>query len=49
MSNNPMTDFNKLNDKQKDLHTVNIIKGLVMDGVRNANSCLLYTSPSPRD
>ena len=33
-----MTDFNKLNDKQKDLHTVNIIKGLVMDGVRNANS-----------
>ena len=38
MSNNPITDFNKLNDKQKDLHTVNIIKGLVMDGVRNANS-----------
>ena len=24
-----LTDFNKLNDKQKDLHTVNIIKGLV--------------------
>ena len=38
MNNNPITDFNKLNDKQKDLHTVNIIKGLVMDGVRNANS-----------
>jgi len=38
MSNNPITDFNKLNDKQKDLHTVNIIKGLVMDGVQNANS-----------
>ena len=38
MSNNPITDFNKLNDKQKDLHTVNVIKGLVMDGVRNANS-----------
>ena len=38
MSNNTITNFNKLNDKQKDLHTVNIIKGLVMDGVRNANS-----------
>ena len=38
MSNNHITDFNNLNDNQKDLFTVNIIKGLVMDGVRNANS-----------
>ena len=38
MSNNHISDFNNLNDNQKDLFTVNIIKGLVMDGVRNANS-----------
>ena len=38
MSNNRITDFKNLNDNQKDLLTVNIIKGLVMDGVRNANS-----------
>ena len=30
--------FKNLNDKQKDLLTVNVIKGLVMDGVGNANS-----------
>ena len=38
MSNNHITDFNNLNDNEKDLFTVNIIKGLVIDGVRNANS-----------
>ena len=38
MSNNRITDFKNLNDNQKDLLTVNIIKGLVIDGVRNANS-----------
>ena len=38
MSNNRITDFKNLTDNQKDLLTVNVIKGLVMDGVRNANS-----------
>ena len=38
MTNHQITDFKDLNDNQKDLITVNIIKGLVMDGVRNANS-----------
>ena len=38
MTNHQITDFKDLNDNQKDLITINIIKGLVMDGVRNANS-----------
>ena len=31
-------NFANMNSNQKDLHTVNVIKGLVMDGVRKANS-----------
>ena len=38
MSTNSILQFKNLNDDQKDLLTVNVIKGLVMDGVSNANS-----------
>ncbi len=35
---NEKLNFNSLTNEHKDLHTVNAIKGLVMDGVRKANS-----------
>ena len=35
---NEKLNFNSLSNEQKDLHTVNAIKGLVMDGVSKANS-----------
>lgn len=35
---NEKLNFNSLSDEQKDLYTVNVIKGLVMDGVSKANS-----------
>ena len=38
MNTNSITEFKNLNDNQKDQVTVNVIKGLVIDGVRNANS-----------
>ena len=38
MNTKLIKQFKNLNDKQKDLLTVNVIKGLVMDGVGNANS-----------
>ena len=38
MKKNSIIQFKNLNDEQKDLLTVNVIKGLVMDGVSNAKS-----------
>ena len=38
MNKNSILHFKNLNDEQKDLLTVNVIKGLVMDGVSNAKS-----------
>ena len=35
---NEKLNFNSLSNEQKDLHIVNAIKGLVMDGVSKANS-----------
>ena len=40
MNKNSIIQFKNLNDEQKDLLTVNVIKGLVMDGVGNAKSGL---------
>ena len=38
MNYQSIDNFNEWNDKEKDDFTVNVIKGLVMDGVRKANS-----------
>jgi len=38
MNYQSIDNFNQWNDKEKDHFTVNVIKGLVMDGVRKANS-----------
>ena len=38
MKKNSIIQFKNLNDEQRDLLTVNVIKGLVMDGVSNAKS-----------
>ena len=33
-----LSTFHEWSDKEKDLFTVHVIKGLIMDGVRKANS-----------
>ena len=35
---NAKNSFSELNKKEKDIFTISVIKGLIMDTVRNANS-----------